>query len=137
MITVLRSTRTAIYPERRTNPGGEMLTPADIDQFKRQLEAQRQELQRRITSLERELAAPEQYDEALDRGDDALLLRAHDDIWDELAFARAELAQVEKALARIAAGTYGTSEVSGKPIPRERLVAEPTASTLVDETPPK
>jgi DnaK suppressor protein len=114
-----------------------MLTPADIDQFKRQLEAQRQELQRRITSLERELAAPEQYDEALDRGDDALLLRAHDDIWDELAFARAELAQVEKALARIAAGTYGTSEVSGKPIPRERLVAEPTATTLVDETPPK
>ena len=114
-----------------------MLTPEDIDHFKRQIDAQREKLEQRITSLERELAAPQQYDEALDRGDDALLLREHDDIWDELEFARDELAQVEKALARIAAGTYGTSEVSGKPIPRERLEAEPTATTLVDETPPK
>jgi DnaK suppressor protein len=114
-----------------------MLTPEDIDHFKRQIDAQREELEQRITSLERELAAPQQYDEALDRGDDALLLREHDDIWDELEFARDELAQVEKALVRIAAGTYGTSEVSGKPIPRERLEAEPTATTLVDETPPK
>jgi RNA polymerase-binding transcription factor DksA len=114
-----------------------MLTSADIEHFKRQIEVQRDELQQRITSLERELAAPEQYDEALDRGDDAVLLRGHDDIWDELAFARDELAQVQKALARIAAGTYGTSEVSGKPIPRERLEAVPTATTLADETPPK
>jgi DnaK suppressor protein len=114
-----------------------MLTSADIDHFKRQIEAQRDELQQRITSLERELAAPEQYDEALDRGDDALLLRAHDDIWDEVAFARDELAQVQKALARIEAGTYRISEVSGKPIPRARLEAVPTATTLVDEIPPR
>jgi DnaK suppressor protein len=111
-----------------------MLTPEDIEQFKRRIEARREELQQRIASLERELAAPEQYDEALDRGDDAVLLRSHDDIWDELAFARGELAQVQKALARVDAGTYGTSEVSGEPIPRERLEAEPTATTLVDET---
>jgi RNA polymerase-binding transcription factor DksA len=114
-----------------------MLTSEDIEHFKRQIEAQREGLQQRITSLERELAAPEQYDEALDRGDDALLLRSHDDIWDELALARDELGRVEKALARIDAGMYGTSEVSGKPIPRERLEAEPTATTLVDEIPPK
>ncbi len=87
-------------------------------------------------SLEGALAAPEQYDEALERGDDALLLREHDDVWDQLAFARDELAQVQKALARIEAGTYGTSEVSGKPIPRARLEAVPTATTLVDEPPP-
>ena len=114
-----------------------MLTSADIDHFKRRIEAQRATLQQRITSLEGDLAAPEQYDEALERGDEALLLREHDDVWDQLAFARDELAQVQKALARIEAGTYGTSEVSGKPIPRERLEAVPTATTLVDETPPK
>ncbi len=114
-----------------------MLTSADIEHFKRRIEAQQETLQQRITSLESALAAPEQHDEALERGDDALLLREHDDVWDQLAFARDELAQVQKALARIEAGTYGTSEVSGKPIPRDRLEAVPTATTLVDETPPK
>jgi RNA polymerase-binding transcription factor DksA len=114
-----------------------MLTSADIEHFKRQIEAQRAALQQRITALEGALAAPEQYDEALERGDDALLLREHDDVWDQLAVARDELAQVQKALARIEAGTYGISEVSGKPIPRERLEAVPTATTIVDETPPK
>lgn len=114
-----------------------MLTSADVEHFKRQLEAQRDELQQRINALERMLAAPEQYDEALDRGDDALLLREHDDDWDQLAFARDELSQVQKALVRIETGTYGISEVSGKPIPHERLEAEPTATTLVDETPPE
>jgi RNA polymerase-binding transcription factor DksA len=115
-----------------------MLTPADIDRFRGQLEAQREVLQQRIAALERALATPDEWEEAMqERGDDALLLRAHDDAWDQLAFAREELAQVEKALARIEAGTYGISEVSGQPIPRERLEAEPTATTLVDEVPPE
>jgi RNA polymerase-binding transcription factor DksA len=114
-----------------------MLTPADIDHFTRRIASRRAALQERITSLERALAAPNQYDEAtLERGDDAVLLEAHEDAWDQLAVARTELAQAEKALARIAAGTYGTSEVSGKAIPRERLDALPTATTLVDEPPP-
>ena len=115
-----------------------MLTSADIDYFKRRIEAQQETLHERIASPEGALAAPDQYDEAmLERGDDATLLQAHDDAWDQLAFARDELAQVQKALGRIEAGTYGTSEVSGKPIPRERLEALPSATTLVDEIPPK
>ena len=43
------------------------------------------------------------------------------------------LEQVVRALSRIDAGTYG--EVSGKPIPIERLEAVPYAATLVDEQP--
>jgi RNA polymerase-binding transcription factor DksA len=39
------------------------------------------------------------------------------------------------ALNRIDDGTYGVSEVSGKPIPIERLEAVPYATTLVDEEP--
>lgn len=114
-----------------------MLTPADIDHFKRRIEARRAALQERITALERALAAPDQYDEAtLDRGEDALLSEFHADAWDQLAYARTDLAQAEKALARIAAGTYGVSEVSGKAIPLERLDALPTATTLVEEPPP-
>ena len=114
-----------------------MLTPADIDHFKRRIEARRAALQERIAARERALAAPDQYDEVTqDRGDDAVLLEAHEDAWDQLDFAQTALAQAEKALARIAAGTYGSSEVSGKAIPRERLDALPTATTLVDEPPP-
>jgi RNA polymerase-binding transcription factor DksA len=48
------------------------------------------------------------HEEAMqEQGDDALFLREHDDEWDRLQFARDELAQVDRALARIAAGTYG------------------------------
>jgi RNA polymerase-binding transcription factor DksA len=113
-----------------------MLTPEDIDDFKGRLEAQRETLTQRITALEQYLGKPDQWREAaLERGDDAELLREHDDDWDRLKFARDELAQVEKALSRIEAGTYGISEVSGEPIPRERLEAEPSATTLVSETP--
>jgi RNA polymerase-binding transcription factor DksA len=115
-----------------------MLTTADINRFKQRLETQRQAIQQRIASLEQALATPDQWVEAAEeRGDDAVLLRDHDDAWDQIAFARDELAQVEKALGRIEAGTYGTSEVSGKPIPRERLDAVPSATTLVDEEAPR
>lgn len=46
---------------------------------------------------------------------------------------RNELAQIEKALARIEDGTYGLSEISGTPIPKERLDAMPHATLTVEE----
>jgi RNA polymerase-binding transcription factor len=46
---------------------------------------------------------------------------------------REELAAVERAEARLAAGTYGRSIESGRPIPDERLEAFPTAERTVDE----
>jgi DnaK suppressor protein len=46
---------------------------------------------------------------------------------------REELAAVERAEARLAAGTYGLSIDSGQPIPDERLEAIPTAERTVDE----
>jgi len=44
-----------------------------------------------------------------------------------------QLEQVKKALVRIDMGTYGMSEVSGKPIPLDRLEAVPSATTLVNQ----
>jgi RNA polymerase-binding transcription factor DksA len=115
-----------------------MLSPEDLDHFKQLLEQQRDKLQQRIQTLERLIASPDAYDEAMeDRGDDAVFLQERDSAWDKIAFSRDELAQVEKALARIADGSYGISEVSGQPIPRRRLEALPTATTLVGETPPR
>jgi RNA polymerase-binding transcription factor len=44
-----------------------------------------------------------------------------------------QLAAVERAEARLAAGTYGLSIESGEPIPDERLEASPTAERTIDE----
>jgi RNA polymerase-binding transcription factor len=46
---------------------------------------------------------------------------------------RRQLEAVEQAEARLAAGTYGLSVLSGEPIPDERLEAHPTAELTVDE----
>lgn len=64
--------------------------------------------------------------------------QASDLYQDELDAGRAEdlredLAAVERAEARLAAGTFGLSIVSGEPIPDERLEAVPTAERTADE----
>jgi DnaK suppressor protein len=46
---------------------------------------------------------------------------------------REELAAVERAETRLAAGTYGLSIESGKPIPDERLEAIPMAERTAEE----
>jgi DnaK suppressor protein len=46
---------------------------------------------------------------------------------------RTELAAVERAEERLAAGTYGFSVESGEPIPDDRLEAFPTAELTLDE----
>lgn len=43
------------------------------------------------------------------------------------------LAEIERALEKIETGTYGFSDVSGEPIPRERLEAKPQATRTVEE----
>ena len=46
---------------------------------------------------------------------------------------RDQLAAVERAEQRLAAGTYGLSVESGAPIPDARLEAQPTAERTVEE----
>ena len=40
---------------------------------------------------------------------------------------------IDRALARLEAGTYGRSVLSGKPIPDERLEADPAAELTIEE----
>jgi DnaK suppressor protein len=40
---------------------------------------------------------------------------------------------VNRALAKIQEGTYGLSDISGRPIPRDRLIATPEATDLLQE----
>ncbi|MDQ3822654.1 MAG: TraR/DksA family transcriptional regulator [Actinomycetota bacterium] len=63
--------------------------------------------------------ATELYQEELDEG-----------LADDL---REQLAAVERAERRLAAGTYGLSIESGRPIPDERLEAIPTAERTAEE----
>ncbi len=72
-----------------------------------------------------------QFDEESGEGDTMAVERERD-----LALssqARQMVADIDAALDRIAAGTYGYSVVSGAPIPRDRLEAIPWATELVEE----
>jgi DnaK suppressor protein len=48
-----------------------------------------------------------------------------------LAATRQRLADLDEALARLAAGSYGRCERCGRPIPAERLAVRPAARTCV------
>jgi DnaK suppressor protein len=72
-------------------------------------------------------------DIAPDTGDEGQRL-AMEELDQNLIVRNAErLAQIERALQKIDAGTYGISEVSGQPIARARLEAVPEATRAVDE----
>jgi DnaK suppressor protein len=78
-------------------------------------------------------AAREPADSPADFGDAAELLseEAEDQaIADDL---RQRLGAIDRALARLEAGTYGRSVLSNKPIPDERLEADPAAELTVEE----
>lgn len=49
----------------------------------------------------------------------------------------ATAAEVDRALERLVAGTFGTCEVCGRPIPKERLEAIPWAGRCVSCTEPR
>jgi len=72
-----------------------------------------------------------QFDDESGEGDTMVVERERDLALS--AQARQTVTDIDAALARIAAGTYGYSVVSGRPIPRERLEAIPWATELVEE----
>jgi DnaK suppressor protein len=113
-----------------------MLTPEQIKHFRELLEQERAEIQSRLAVRNREVEAtlPEE-DEIRDEGDEAKVVTDLDPILAENDLDRDTLEKIGRALRRIEEGTYGISEVSGKPIPIERLEAVPWATTLVDEQP--
>jgi DnaK suppressor protein len=95
------------------------------------LRAERERIERALARL-----GPVDDGEEADEFDAANL--AADLYQDELNAGRAEdlrdqLAAVERAEQRLAAGTYGLSVESGRPIPDERLELVPTAELTADE----
>ena len=114
----------------------EGLTPGDIRRLQARLEAEREAIQSRISARNRDIQETVQEESGVgDSGDESTRIYDREDETDANALDKETLDQVVRALGRIDAGTYGLSEVSGKPIPIERLEAVPYAATLVDEQP--
>jgi DnaK suppressor protein len=112
-----------------------MLNKTQLVEFRQRLQEEQTELQSRMKTLNRRLARNESYNEANDLGDSAWQALTKEEILSEHNRLTERLQEIDEALRRIAAGTFGISVVSGKPIPVERLQAYPTATTLVDEQP--
>lgn len=111
-----------------------MLKPEQIAEFKKRLVQERHAIEVRIAAREGDITDTVRDEEGVgDNEDEAQLIYDREDglVSNELDLEQLE--QVKKALARIDAGTYGVSEVSGKPIPLARLEAVPSATTLVNE----
>jgi DnaK suppressor protein len=103
----------------------------DADRARELLVAERERIERALARLE-----PQDDGEAADEFDAAN--RAADLYQDELDEGladdlREQLAAVERAEARLAAGTFGFSVESGEPVSDERLEAVPTAELTADE----
>ena len=112
-----------------------MLTKSQLTEFSEQLEQEQATLQERLLTLDRRLARDDHYNEAEDLGDSATQVFNKEEILFQRNQLVGHLEEIEEAMNRIKAGTYGISEVSGEPIPVERLRAMPTAKTLVNERP--
>lgn len=103
----------------------------DLDRARSLLAEERLRIERELSRLGRAEGASQ--DEDLDAGDQATDL--YQDELDESRERdlRDQLEALERAEARVAAGTYGLSVESGLPIPDERLEARPTAELTVEE----
>ena len=101
--------------------------------------AKRAQLSGQVTRLENEANAliedaemgDVQFDEEGGEGDTLVVEREQDLVLS--ASARQSIEDIDAALERMKKGEYGYSELSGQPIPRERLRAMPEATQLVTE----
>jgi DnaK suppressor protein len=101
----------------------------DSDRAHQLLAAERERIEREIAELGSEAAGDS--DESEDRGSEDLYQQEFDE--GRATDLQDQLAAVERAEARLAAGTYGLSVESAEPIPDGRLEALPTAERTVAE----
>ena len=104
----------------------------DPDQARQLLAAERTRIEQAIASIATGGQGPgSEQDEPGDEGSETLYQNEFDaGLAEDLA---EQLAAVERAETRLAAGIYGLSTLSGEPIPDERLKAVPTAELTVEE----
>jgi DnaK suppressor protein len=103
----------------------------DPDRARELLAEERRRIEHALEGLRRaDSGELSDQDEPADQASDLYTNELDEGLADDL---REALAAVERAEARLAAGTYGLSIESGEPIPDERLEALPTAERTVEE----
>ena len=102
----------------------------DGEQARALLQAERERIERALHAHRAEQSDELSSADSADLGSDVLTEELDEGLSDDL---RAELEAVERAEARLAAGTYGFSIESGDPIPDERLQALPAAERTAAE----
>lgn len=115
--------------ELLSQPGSEYMSPAQLDFFRRKLQALESELRvnagETTEHLRETILVPDPADRATIEEEHALELRTRDR-------ERKLIKKVEQAIARIDAGEYGYCEETGEPIGLQRLLARPTATLSVE-----
>ena len=106
-----------------------MLTKAQLASLRQKLQAER----RRILAVVQQPLSEAPSDEPRELEEVAQRAAERDEELNVGAAERAVLADVDRALAKLDAGTYGLSEKTGAAIPLERLEAVPWARQGVDE----
>ena len=108
----------------------------DVDDVTSRLERQRRETLQRLAGL------TSSFDEIVAASRDSNADDEHDPEGATIAFERSQVAalvsqgrdqlkEIDAAVARVAAGTYGVCERCGQPISDERLAARPVARTCI------
>jgi RNA polymerase-binding protein DksA len=96
----------------------------------------------RLRTLQRVSDLTRDYESVVSASRDTNADDEHDPEGSTIAFERSQIAalteqakrhleEVESALLRLDAGTYGRCEICGEPIPPDRLQARPTASACI------
>jgi DnaK suppressor protein len=103
----------------------------DPERARQLLNQERQRIERALSKLgHQDTGALNDDDEPADAASDLSQDELDEGLADDL---REQLAAVERAEERLAAGTYGLSVDSGQPIPDERLEAIPAAERTAEE----
>jgi DnaK suppressor protein len=107
------------------------LSERDRASLRKALEAKRAEL---VRAHGKDLSAGTHSDEGYaDPMDAATRATDEHELLGMVKHQESLVAEIDRALAKMAHGTYGVSELSGEPIPIERLRAVPWARLTVEE----
>jgi DnaK suppressor protein len=105
------------------------ITAVDAERARERLAEERARIEQELAGL----GTPEASDSPEDTGDQAADLEQAETDEGLRQDLQRTLEAIERAEARLTDGTYGTSVISGDPLPDERLEAIPWADRKVDE----
>ncbi|SFS20067.1 DnaK suppressor protein [Dyella sp. OK004] len=117
------------------HPSDSGLDPVFIEAQRKRLEALLEQLigSGDYAGSDEQIAQYESVDEVRDSGDSAETSAINENDEATVQYTIRRMADIRRALEKIEQGTYGLSDISGKPIGKERLMAVPEAVTAIAE----